>query len=135
MSQVEVIVTGTIAAAQQVLAITQTADTLPAMTVGVVLPATLIASVTGGVAPYTYSFDQDTDGSKGLIQKSAADLVALGLTPAEDGSGNISISGTPLAAAAVAFGVIATDSAGTQVSTTIKGAAAATTAAARMIGG
>jgi len=124
MAQVEVIVTGSIAAAKVALAITPTADTLPEMTVGVAVPVTAIATVTGGTPPYTFSFDQDTDGSKGLIQKSAADLVALGLTPAEDGEGNISISGTPLAAAAIAFGVIATDAAGNQVSTSVKGARA-----------
>jgi putative Ig domain-containing protein len=104
MSQVEVVVTGTIGSAPQPLTITPTTFTLNAES-GVALPPTPIASVTGGVPPYTYSLDPaiTTPGT-----------VPNGLTLAEDNNGNISISGTPTdpSGTAVDFGVIATDSAG-----------------------
>jgi len=116
MAKVEVLVNGTIAPASQALAINPQQFTLPAMQVGVVLPPTPIASVTGGVPPYQYQTDTSMQGG--------VDPATQGLNLAEDGSGNISISGTPTVAGAVIFGVIATDSAGNSVGAAVKGAAA-----------
>jgi hypothetical protein len=113
--KVEVIVNGTIAAAAQQLTITPTTDTLPAMQVGVALPPTPIASVTGGVPPYTYATDTSMQGG--------VDPATQGLNLAEDGNGNISISGTPTVAGAVLFGVAVTDTAGAVAAVKVGGAA------------
>jgi hypothetical protein len=111
MATVEVVVTGTIGAAAAPLTITPAADTLTGAVTGQVLPPTPIAQVTGGVAPYTYSMDP------------ALGSVPNGLALAEDGNGNISISGTPAdpAGTAISFGVIATDAAGATASASVRG--------------
>lgn len=123
MSQVEVVVSGSITGSGggNPLAISQTTDVLPVMQVGTAVPPTPIAQVTGGVAPITYTLDQDADGSKGLIQKSAADLAALGLA-LDETNGNITISGTPTNAAALSFGVVATDASGNSVNAGVRSA-------------
>jgi hypothetical protein len=116
MSQVEVVTTGTIGGGSgggNPLAISQTTFTFNG-NVGDVIPVTPVAQVTGGVAPIVFTLDQDTDGSKGLIQKSAADLAALGLA-LDEANGNITISGTLIAAGPVSFGVVATDATGAKV--------------------
>jgi hypothetical protein len=108
MAKVEVAVSGAIAKTSQPLAISNTTFALNG-TVGVAIPPTQIAQVTGGVQPITFTFDQS------LTQKSVADLAAMGLALAEDGNGNISISGTPTVDGPISFGVIATDALGGQV--------------------
>jgi len=110
MSNVEVVVTGTIAPTPSPLTINPTADTLNGQ-VGTIMPSTPVASVTGGVPPYTYALDP------------ALGTVPDGLALSEDGNGNISIAGTPTTAGQVNFGVIATDSAGEQVGVQVKNGA------------
>lgn len=109
MASVEVVVTGTVQAPSSPLTITPTTDTLNPVT-GVALPPTPIATVSGGKPPYTYALDP------------ALGQVPTGLSLAEDGNGNISISGTPTdpAGTAVNFGIIATDSAGATAAAVVK---------------
>jgi hypothetical protein len=111
MSQVEVVVTGTVQAPPAPLVITPTADTLENVFSGVPYPETVIATVKGGVQPYSYQMDPNL-GS-----------VPNGLTLDENaGPGIIGISGTPSdpAGTAINFGVIVTDAAGAQAQVAVK---------------
>jgi hypothetical protein len=115
MSQVEVVVTGTIGSAPQPLVISPTTFTLDPQT-GVVLPETTIATVSGGVPPYTYALDPAITTPGTLPNGLALDE--------NQGVGIIGISGTPTdpAGTAVNFGVIATDSQGATAQAQIKSA-------------
>ena len=121
MASVEVVVTGTIVAAPQPLAISNTSAAL-ALQTGVALPETVLATVTGGVPPYSYALDPAiTDPG----------TVPNGLSLDESSPGVIGISGTPTdpAGTNVHFGVVATDAAGASASAAFKGANASAKAA------
>ena len=101
MAEVQLSVTFNVAPAPAALAVTPTSVTQN-LQVGVVVPATPIAQVTGGVAPYEYALDANSGP------------LPPGVTFSEDGNGNIFLVGTPTAAGTSPSPVILdiTDSAG-----------------------
>ena len=106
MATVEVVVSGSVGGWQSTpLTITPTTAQLNPQT-GVPFPETVLATVSGGVPPYTYALDPAITNPG---------TVPNGMTVDENaGVGIIGISGTPTdpAGTAINFGVIATDSAG-----------------------
>jgi hypothetical protein len=109
MSQVQLTVSFNVVAAAAPLTVTPASAT-ENLTVGVAADGTAVASVTGGVAPYTYALDP------------ASGPLPAGITFDEDGSGNITLAGTPTAAGTSSVILDITDAAGNtaQVSSAFK---------------
>jgi hypothetical protein len=118
MSPVEVTVSGTVGAATQPLAISNTTATLNVQT-GVAVPETVLATVTGGVQPYSYTLDTSITNPGTVPNGLALDENA--------GVGVIGISGTPTdpAGTPINFGVIVTDASGAQAKLSVGSGAAA----------
>lgn len=99
MSQVQLTVDFTITGQPQPLAVNPSQDNVTG-TVGTALDGTAVAQVTGGTAPYNYALDV------------ASDPMPDGVSFAEDGNGNISLTGTPTTAGTANVILDITDSAG-----------------------
>lgn len=113
MSEVQFKATMEVApAAAQPLAVTPSTEDFPSLQVGVEVADTVIAEVTGGVPPYNYALDANSDP------------LPPGITFAEDGNGNISLDGTPTEAGDFGGtnGILLdiTDSAGTGTQLSVK---------------
>jgi hypothetical protein len=109
MSQVTGTYTITVAPAVAALAINPATATEPAETQGVALTPAVIATVSGGVPPYTYAVSGLPSGTGlSLSEGPSADGVT--------GDADITLSGTPnaadVAASPITVTVVATDSAG-----------------------
>jgi hypothetical protein len=74
--------------------------TLPAETVGMAVSAVPVAQITGGTGPYLAP----------VIDPASPSALPPGLTAAIDGSGNVTISGTPSVAGTGTFVLDVTDS-------------------------
>jgi hypothetical protein len=83
MSQVQFSASFNVAAAP--LTVTPATQTF-SLTVGTAVPTAPVAVVSGGVPPYSYALD------------AASGPLPTGVTFSEDGSGNISLTGTPTVA-------------------------------------
>lgn len=112
MATAEVVVTGSIAAGVSPLTVTPPTFTLN-LTNGQALPETVIATVSGGVPPYTFALDPAITNPG---------TVPTGLTLDQNVANTIGISGTPTdpAGTAVNFGVIVTDSAGNTANAAVR---------------
>jgi hypothetical protein len=103
MSQVQLSVTFNVAPASAPPLTLTPASATENLTVGTPSDGTLVSAVTGGVPPYTYASDP------------ASGPLPTGVSFVEDGSGNISLAGTPTVAGSSTTPVLlnVTDSAGT----------------------
>jgi hypothetical protein len=107
MSQVQLTIGFTVAAANP-LTVTPSSVS-ESLTVGVPVPTGTIAVVTGGVPSYTYPLD------------ATSAPLPPGVTLAEDGNGNISLTGTPTTAQPLANVIVdVTDSLGAQAQLKLK---------------
>lgn len=97
--QITVSLTISPAAPAPLVATPATVD-LPAQTVGEAVPPTPVAVVTGGTPPYTQP----------VVDPASPNPLPPGLTFAIDGSGNVTVSGTPTNAGSGTFILDVSDS-------------------------